>query len=535
MQKRRTFVKALIVALFIAGIVIFMSFISATTSGLSFESQRSVSVAAEVSDLRRVIKRFWPIIDGQIFKVQKDRPHGISIVWKNLLASLGSQINQTLGGGESGSSDFYWDRIFFIDKNPGSMMSKIIRSLPGVTVINIHKDLDQTIQTGIIDVYLKPRDNATTDTRDGSPDPILVFFDSYYHVPGRTDVCKVMMYHDLIPEHVGLKHGPGTQYYPRIEQLTKVDSIVAVSHSTARDLIEIYPKKVQRKPAVIKKPIDYLSNTIISVVHNRISSDIFPGPASADQIQQFRNKYSIKASKTPMFKIDSVPYDYFLTVGTESGYKNFAAVFKALDNMPDEILEKTILLMIGRKAGLSRSEIAQVKQHPLILYTAGQDGRLINGVTSNAQPIRVQILEFLDEKDLSTVYSGAIALLYLSFYEGFGLPLAEAMTSGTLTLASNTSSLPEVGGTSDTTYYVNPRDGQAIQKSMIKLATLPMEIRLKRIKKGRKWVERFGGNSEDGVDKDLGWNHMARGILQHVANSNKHRGDACYSPVYTES
>ena len=65
----------------------------------------------------------------------------------------------------------------------------------------------------------------------------------------------------------------------------------------------------------------------------------------------------------------------------------------------------------------------------------------------------------VSEKRLPTLYRRAIALVYPSLYEGFGLPLVEAMACGTPVIASNTASMPEVLG--DAAILVDPADGQA--------------------------------------------------------------------------
>jgi len=77
---------------------------------------------------------------------------------------------------------------------------------------------------------------------------------------------------------------------------------------------------------------------------------------------------------------------------------------------------------------------------------------------------RVRFLGFVRDEDLSFVYSGALFFVYLSFYEGFGLPPLEAMQCGLPVLVSNTSSLPEVVG--DAGILVDPRDQKRIQTEM---------------------------------------------------------------------
>lgn len=77
---------------------------------------------------------------------------------------------------------------------------------------------------------------------------------------------------------------------------------------------------------------------------------------------------------------------------------------------------------------------------------------------------RIRFLGFVSDEDLSFVYSGALFFVYLSLYEGFGLPPLEAMKCGLPVLVSNTSSLPEVVGNAG--ILVDPRDQDRIQIEM---------------------------------------------------------------------
>jgi glycosyltransferase involved in cell wall biosynthesis len=80
---------------------------------------------------------------------------------------------------------------------------------------------------------------------------------------------------------------------------------------------------------------------------------------------------------------------------------------------------------------------------------------------------RVVITGFVDDDDLAALYSGALAFVYPSLYEGFGLPPLEAMQCGVPVVTSNTSSLPEVVG--DAGVLVDPRDGDALAQALLDL------------------------------------------------------------------
>ena len=79
----------------------------------------------------------------------------------------------------------------------------------------------------------------------------------------------------------------------------------------------------------------------------------------------------------------------------------------------------------------------------------------------------VMPLGFTGEDDLARLYSAAKALVYVSLYEGFGLPPLEAMASGTPVVVSGSSSIPEVVG--DAGLQVNPLDEAAIREAMLRL------------------------------------------------------------------
>ena len=74
---------------------------------------------------------------------------------------------------------------------------------------------------------------------------------------------------------------------------------------------------------------------------------------------------------------------------------------------------------------------------------------------------------FVDDSDLSAVYSGAKAFIFVSLYEGFGLPVLEAMQCGTPVIASNVTSLPEVVG--DAGLLVDPGDTDELSDAMLLL------------------------------------------------------------------
>jgi glycosyltransferase involved in cell wall biosynthesis len=101
---------------------------------------------------------------------------------------------------------------------------------------------------------------------------------------------------------------------------------------------------------------------------------------------------------------------------------------------------------------------------------------------------RVIITGYVADEDLAALYSGAMAFVYPSFYEGFGLPPLEAMQCGVPVITSNTSSLPEVVG--DAGIMVAPTDADALCQSMLNLyasSDLRSKMSFKSIEQAKKF------------------------------------------------
>jgi glycosyltransferase involved in cell wall biosynthesis len=138
---------------------------------------------------------------------------------------------------------------------------------------------------------------------------------------------------------------------------------------------------------------------------------------------------------------------FFLSVGTLEPRKNLVAAIKAFGRLPTAARKRHALVIVGatgwKSSGLQRE---------------------IHALASQGEAIP---LGFLDDEDLAHLYSAATALVYVSLYEGFGLPPLEAMASGTPVLVSDCSSIPEVVG--DAGLLVQPHDEVAIGDAMLRL------------------------------------------------------------------
>jgi glycosyltransferase involved in cell wall biosynthesis len=113
--------------------------------------------------------------------------------------------------------------------------------------------------------------------------------------------------------------------------------------------------------------------------------------------------------------------------------------------------------------------VAEDLPHSLVL--AGQlgwnTGPIVDAINSAQHTDRIHRLGFVQDNDLASLYAAADAFVFPSFYEGFGLPVLEAMRAGCPVITTNNSALPEVGG--DAAAYVDAHDVEALAETMIRV------------------------------------------------------------------
>jgi glycosyltransferase involved in cell wall biosynthesis len=142
--------------------------------------------------------------------------------------------------------------------------------------------------------------------------------------------------------------------------------------------------------------------------------------------------------------------DYLLYVGTLQPRKNLARLVQAFALVSAQ--HPTLQLVLAGKKGWMYEEIfAQVRRMGL--------------------ERRVVFTGYVDGEELPALYSGALAFVFPSLYEGFGMPVLEAMACGAPVVAANTSSLPEVAG--DAALLVDPTDVAALSAALSRLAGDP--------------------------------------------------------------
>jgi len=198
------------------------------------------------------------------------------------------------------------------------------------------------------------------------------------------NIIKVITIHDCGYEYGIMQSGLKRTIHLFFKKIAikNCDAIICVSHNTKNDLIYFYSDIIKNKP--------------IKVIHNGL-----------DEIYFNSNK----------LKFNSSHDKYILYVGNRSSYKNFDSLVKAF-----QFLTKYKLILVG--VGPLSPEHTELLNY----YLLG----------------RFNYLKNISETELIGLYSNAFCLVYPSSYEGFGLPIIEAMACGCPVIACKNSSIPEI-------------------------------------------------------------------------------------------
>ena len=264
----------------------------------------------------------------------------------------------------------------------------------------------------------------------------------------KSGIKSVVTIHDLI----FLRH---PEFYNPIDvklytwkfhqTLREADHIIAISECTKRDILEYGGQDV--------------SEDKITLVYQSCSPrfDISRTPAPSQP-------------RTPETK------RYILSVGSIEARKNTLLAVKALPYLPSDVS----LVLVGRHTKYTDTILAYAKEHQL--------------------EHRVKVMHGVPDTDLPALYAGAEAFVYPSVYEGFGIPIIEAISCGLPVVACTGSCLEEAGGPDS--FYVAPDDFLGMANA-IRRSLKGADGREERIKRSMDYIQRFNGNDVAGQVYEL--------------------------------
>lgn len=250
-------------------------------------------------------------------------------------------------------------------------------------------------------------------------------------------IRSIVTIHDLIfMRHPEYYNKMDVKIYTRKFQQTlrEADRIVAISECTRRDISELGEIDASR----------------IDVIYQSCAPRFNEEP-QARKMWQVRDKYEL-------------PDRYVLNVGSIEERKNVMLAVKALHHLPDDVS----LVIVGRQTPYSDEVHEYVLEHRM------------HG--------RVQMLHNVPDDDLPALYRMADCFVYPSRYEGFGIPIIEAISQGLPVVACTGSCLEEAGGPDS--LYVGPDDPEAMAHAISRVLFGAPE-RQQRIELSRQYIRRF--------------------------------------------
>ncbi len=251
------------------------------------------------------------------------------------------------------------------------------------------------------------------------------FFDLFFPtLPVFRKAKTVVTIHDVVPllfpegYPVGIKGWLG--YLHQFLALRFVDCVVTDSNASKRDIVSHL----------------WLSEKKVHVVYLAASKEMVR--QSKKICEKVRKKYSL-------------PKEYLLYVGDINYNKNLPFLIASLQHFPD-----MILVLVGKNT--TKRDIPEGKA-------------ITHAIAQHGVERQVVCLDSVDSStELSALYTDCLAYVQPSLYEGFGLPVLEALQCGSVVLSANTGALPEVGG--DAVVYFDPRNSDTIRRAIEKVQKL---------------------------------------------------------------
>lgn len=252
-----------------------------------------------------------------------------------------------------------------------------------------------------------------------------IFHSTYFTTINAPETRKIVTVYDMIYE-IFESQNPSKWVkqvlYNKRKSIEAADQIVCISESTKRDLLKFYPSLSEKKIAII-----YL------------------GPTTLNQQTKLPSISDIANARG----IQIANQNYFLMVGKLDGYKNAKLIFDLLNQ--------------NHKA----------RNFKFLCVGGGRTSK-IREIAVRNYPENFVFLDFVKDEELAILYRNAIGLIYPSLYEGFGLPIIEAMANSCPVACSFSSSLPEAGG--EAAFYFDPLSTTELLQCMINMMNCDRDL-----------------------------------------------------------
>lgn len=265
----------------------------------------------------------------------------------------------------------------------------------------------------------------------------------------KSEIKSVVTIHDLIFERY-------PRHYKKLDiaiyrkkfrnAVRNADKVIAISNQTKQDLINYYNTPESK----------------IEVCYQSCNP-VFEKKLPHDTLNYVRDKFNL-------------PQRYYLYVGSVTERKNLLALCKALTLLPKE--DRIPLVIVGK----GKQYLQKVKR---FLKENSLTG---NAIFLSESPYNIDDPYVRDIIDLPALYQMATALIYPSLFEGFGIPVLEALWSECPVITSNVSSMPEAGG--NAALYVKPEAPEELAEAMQKVVT-HNDLREEMITTGIKHANKF--------------------------------------------
>jgi glycosyltransferase involved in cell wall biosynthesis len=251
---------------------------------------------------------------------------------------------------------------------------------------------------------------------------------------------KILTIHDLsflvYPEYFSWRKNIWHYLLDVRRLITAADIIIAISESTKRDLIRFFPQ-IENK---------------IKVVYSGVGREFRKIAAANEKLLEIKKKYGLGEK-------------FILSLGTAEPRKNAAGLIRAFDRAD---LSGWELVLVGASGWKNKAF------HQALKAAKNKD--------------KIKLLGYVDKDDRPYLYNAAKIFAYPSFYEGFGLPVLEAMACGTPVITSSVSSLPEITG--DAALLVDPNNEEELVIVLQQLA-ISEQVRKAYSAKGLEQAKQF--------------------------------------------